>query len=75
MFDQLVKDVAIGLARKHRLVVDGVLWCWNCGHKPALMPSLHCPHCLAESWRRRGIVGQCVQREQTPQDVAAALGA
>lgn len=66
-------DIAIGLARQHKLEVDGTIWCWNCSQKPALMPSLHCPQCLAAVYIRRGIVApQCVNRAQTEADAAAA---
>ena len=61
------------LARRHRLEADGVVWCWSCSQRPALMPSLHCQPCLAEAWRRTGTMApQCMNREQTQADVDAA---
>jgi hypothetical protein len=66
-------DIAYSIARKHKLEADGTIWCWNCSSRAALMPSLHCPTCLAESWRRMGIVmPECPNRLQTPADVEAA---
>lgn len=62
---------ARSLASKHGLERDGVIVCWNCEKYPALMPSLHCPVCLAAYHRRRGTVGITVQRQQTPADVEA----
>lgn len=63
-------DTAYSIARQHKLMVDDVIWCWGCSQRSALMPGLHCPTCLAESWRRMGIVMPCcVNREQTPEDV------
>lgn len=67
-----VDAVAFSLARKHRLEADGVIWCWNCSKAPALMPSLHCPHCLASAWRTNlGGIGGCPNRAQTPEDAEA----
>ncbi len=73
---ELVQDrvllTAYALAAHNKLVVDDVIWCWNCSKRAALMPSLHCPDCLAESWRRLGIVQpECPNRLQTPEDVEA----
>lgn len=35
------------IAQKNGLVqTDGSIVCWECRAKPALLPSLHCPHCL-----------------------------
>jgi hypothetical protein len=67
-----IARAAVGQARKNELVVDDVITCWNCGARPALMPQLHCPPCLAEAWRRTGAAMACVSREQTPADVEAA---
>lgn len=68
----VLEQLAISLARKNRLLIDGVIWCWHCGNKPALMPSLACPHCLAATYKRQNIVApECVNRQQTPEDVAA----
>ena len=68
-----IHGMAINLARKHNLEHDGTIWCWNCSQRPALMPSLHCPVCLAASWRRTGTTApQCMNREQTQADVDAA---
>ncbi len=74
MFNQIITEVAIGLARRHRLVVDDEITCWNCGARPALMPQLHCPPCLAEAWRRTGAAMACPSRAQTPADVEACRG-
>ncbi len=62
--------VARGLARRHNLVAeDGTVWCWECKREAALMPSLHCPPCLADAWDRLGITEPvCEQREQTERD-------
>ncbi len=59
-----------GLARRHKLADDdGVIWCFHCGTREALLPSLACPPCLAEAWRRRGIVSPwCMNRAQTDED-------
>lgn len=62
---------ARSLARKMKLEWDGVIHCWDCRQRPALMPSLHCHLCLAAYHRRRGTVGTCVNRDQTPEDVEA----
>ena len=44
---EAMTDVAKQLARKHGLVrSDGVIVCWRCETRPALMPSLHCAQCL-----------------------------
>lgn len=59
------------LAKKNKLERDGMIYCWNCAERPALMPSLHCHLCLAAHHRQRGKVGVCVNREQTPEDVEA----
>lgn len=68
----VIERMAIQLARNNQLLVDGVIWCWHCGAKPALMPSLACAHCLAGVYGRKGIVApECVNRHQTPEDVAA----
>jgi Zn finger protein HypA/HybF involved in hydrogenase expression len=70
---ELIESTAIGLARTHRLEVEGTIWCWNCSERAALMPSLHCPQCLAAVYIRKGIVAPlCVNRAQTEADVAAA---
>jgi hypothetical protein len=68
----VMEELARRLAARDRLLVDGVIWCWNCGAKAALMPSLHCPQCLAAEYRRTGRVApECVNRQQTPADVEA----
>lgn len=66
----MVWETARNLARRNRLVDDnGTVWCWECNAREALLPSLHCPVCLAASWRRKGIVNpQCVNRSQTDDD-------
>ncbi len=65
---------ARNLARRHNLERDGTIWCWNCSQRAALMPSLHCPVCLADSWRRTGTVApQCMNRDQTQADVDAVM--
>lgn len=66
---------ARSLAKRDKLIDDaGTVWCWQCDAREALMPSLHCAHCLADSHRRSGRVApQCVNREQTDADRAAAL--
>lgn len=64
-----VMAAALSLAAKHKLEADGTIWCWNCGKKPALMPSLHCHTCLAAHFKRRGLVPTCINREQTAEDV------
>lgn len=65
-----VHELARSLARRHNLVCDnGAIVCWECKQHEALLPSLHCPKCLADAWRRLGIVEpQCIQREQTEAD-------
>jgi hypothetical protein len=71
-FEMDLLKTAYGLARQHGLLSDGVIYCWACSQKPALMPSLHCPRCLADHWRRNGIVSPlCVNRAQSPEDVRA----
>ncbi len=69
-----VHATAISLARQHKLESGGVIYCWNCSQRPALMPSLHCPPCLAEAWRRNGARMLCQNREQTPADAEACRG-
>lgn len=50
------------------------MWCWGCDAREALLPSLHCAPCLAAAWGRIPIaLPQCVNREQTDADRAAAL--
>lgn len=69
---QRILATAYQLARKHGLEAADTIWCWNCSERPALMPSLHCPQCLAEAWRQKGIVmPACPNRQQTAEDVAA----
>lgn len=41
-----MRATACMLARRNKLVRNGVIWCWACSDYPALMPSLHCQHCL-----------------------------
>lgn len=49
-------EAAIAQAKMHGLVrADGLIDCWDCRKRLALLPSLHCPMCLAEAWRRMGI--------------------
>jgi hypothetical protein len=67
----VVIATAYALARHHKLEHAGVIYCWNCSQRPALMPSLHCPPCLAEVWRRTGSEMRCENREQTEEDVRA----
>ena len=67
-------SAAHDMARKHRLPRDGVIWCWNCSDKPALMPSLHCDRCLAAHFKRMGTVGTNVNRQQNERDVEAIRG-
>lgn len=39
--------LAQAIAIRNNLVEDdGTIICWECRKKPALLPSLHCPHCL-----------------------------
>ena len=61
---------AIAQAIRNNLVCDtGEIVCWNCRRAEALLPSLHCPRCLADAWQRLGIIEpQCEQREQTEDD-------
>lgn len=67
-----MEEIAHHLARRHKLEAEGTIWCWSCSQRAALMPSLHCPSCLAESWRRMGIVQpECPNRLQTTADVEA----
>lgn len=63
-------ELARSLARRHNLVCDdGQIICWECKRTEALLPSLHCPVCLADAWRRLGIIEpQCEQRTQTEDD-------
>lgn len=63
---------ARSLARQHNLITEaGTIVCWACGERRALMPSLHCHVCLAAAHRRVGRVAPlCVNREQTPEDIA-----
>lgn len=63
-------EVARHYARKHNLVCeDGTVVCWDCRKREALLPSLHCPLCLADVWRRLNITDpKCEQREQTDND-------
>lgn len=68
--EQQILETAYSLAKKNKLLVDDVIWCWNCSNRAALMPSLHCPTCLADSWSRLGIVmPECPNRLQTHEDV------
>jgi hypothetical protein len=68
-------DTAYSLAKKNKLEADGTIWCWNCSKRAALIPSLHCPTCLADNWRVNGIVvPNCPNRLQTPADVEACRG-
>lgn len=59
-----------GQAIRDRLVCDdGTVICWECRAREALIPSLHCPTCLADAWRRLNITNPCCeQREQTEED-------
>lgn len=63
-------DLARALARRHNLVCnDGSIVCWDCKRVESLLPSLHCPRCLADAWQRLRITDpQCEQREQTDED-------
>lgn len=63
-------ELARALARRNNLVCnDGSIVCWECTDRLALLPSLHCPVCLAAAWRRLNITDpQCEQREQTEDD-------
>lgn len=55
--------------RNNLVCEDGTCVCWNCKRVEALLPSLHCPRCLADAWQRLGIIEpQCEQREQTEDD-------
>lgn len=67
-----VMATALALARKERLERDGVIFCWTCSRRPALLPSLACPLCLAEHYRATGTDPQCANRLQTPADAEAA---
>jgi len=62
--------LARSLARRNNLVCDdGTVVCWDCRRVEALLPSLHCPRCLADAWQRLNIISpQCEQREQTEDD-------
>lgn len=62
---------ARALAKQHGLEREGTIYCWSCTERPALMPSLHCHLCLAAHHKRRGKVGVCPNRPQTPEDVEA----
>jgi hypothetical protein len=66
-----VTGTARAMAKKHKLCRDGVIWCWNCSEKAALMPSLHCGKCLNDHFKRKGAVGTNVNSAQTPADVEA----
>ncbi len=71
----LMIEIAITRAKRERLEHDGIIWCWACSERKALMPSLHCHVCLAAHHRRKGnLAPLCVNREQTPEDVAACRG-
>jgi hypothetical protein len=62
----ILVESARALAVQHNLVcTDGSIICWACRKRAALMPSLHCPACLAEAWHRLGIIEpQCPNYEQ-----------
>lgn len=84
-------EVARDLARKHDLVSEqGVIICWNCRDADALMPSLHCPACLAKARKRLNIAPSTLNTEQpvksvdmsepahkrwTPEELDKAVGA
>jgi hypothetical protein len=65
--DAVLEETAIALAHRWRLVDDqGQVWCATdrC-QRLALMPSLHCAHCLSAHYARRGITAPwCQNREQ-----------
>ncbi len=45
---RLMNVTAEALVKKHNLrAADGIVYCWECHNRAALMPSLHCPFCLA----------------------------
>jgi hypothetical protein len=67
----VMASIAYSIARREKLEQGGVIYCRNCSRRPALMPSLHCPPCLAEVWRRTGSEMRCENREQTEEDVRA----
>lgn len=75
--DAIIEQAAREFARMWRLVDDqGRVWCStdDCQHL-ALMPSLKCPQCLTDAWRRLGIVEpRCVNREQKPVKEKANVG-
>ena len=42
------------LIREHGLRSEtGVVVCWKCRYRPALMPQLHCSHCLSDPESRQ----------------------
>jgi hypothetical protein len=52
----LLVESALAQAKKNNLVCDdGTIICWDCKKREALLPSLHCPLCLAAAWQRLGI--------------------
>jgi hypothetical protein len=61
-----IEEVARSLALQHNLVcTDSSILCWACRKRAALIPSLHCPACLADAWRRLNITEpQCPNHEQ-----------
>lgn len=75
--EDTIMSTARGLARRHELIDDtGLIWCWFCDKRPALLPSLHCPSCLAAAWGRIPVVmPQCINREQTDADREVMRGA
>jgi hypothetical protein len=64
--DAQLEEMARALAAKHRLVDEnGVVWCWQCSERLALIPSLHCGLCLGAQYAKLGIVAPlCVNRQQ-----------
>ena len=45
--DEMMNETARNLAQMWGLVRDGVIVCSKCENRPALLPTLECPHCRA----------------------------
>lgn len=63
-------ELALSLARKHKLADGaGLIWCWSCGAREALIPSLHCGGCLGAYYGKHHItLPHCLNRAQTAAD-------
>jgi hypothetical protein len=71
---EAMTEVAQRLAVKHDLIRDdGKIACWKCKRVPALMPSLHCAHCLQahRDWHAGG-AAQTVNKPLRPTQATVA---